>query len=292
MNKLNKKGIYSALLTPYDKNGQLDLKALKKTVSFEKSKGVEGFYCCGSSGEGLLLDKEERMKVVESVAEEVGDTPFIVHTGSLSTQLSTDLSIHAQKCGASAISMIPPIYYNYTIDEIAAHYINVANKLDIGVIVYNIPQFTGISLTKNDNFLENEKIIGIKHTSVNLYELERMIQQYPNKTYFNGFDEIYLSSLAAGATATIGTTVNICPKLIKAIRTDFENGNMKLAQEKQHLLNDLIETLVNTSVFPGAKYCMELQGLSMGNCREPFAPLKQEQKTIIEKALENIKNYL
>jgi N-acetylneuraminate lyase len=292
MNKLNKKGIYSALLTPYDKNGQIDFKALKKTVSFEKSKGVEGFYCCGSSGEGLLLDKEERMSIVENVAEEVGDTPFIVHTGSLSTRLSTELSIHAQKCGASAISMIPPIYYNYSLDEIASHYLNVANKIDIGVIVYNIPQFTGISLTKNDNFLENEKIIGIKHTSVNLYELERMIQQYPSKTYFNGFDEIYLSSLAAGATATIGTTVNICPKLLIAIRSDFENGKMKEALEKQHLLNDLIETLVSTNVFPAAKYCMELQGLTMGSCREPFAPLNQKQKIQIESSLEKIKNYL
>ncbi|MGH4038223.1 MAG: dihydrodipicolinate synthase family protein [Sphaerochaeta sp.] len=292
MNKLNTKGIYSALLTPYDGNGNVDYEELKKLVEFEKSNGVEGFYCCGSSGEGLLLEKEERMKIVETVSKECGEIPFIVHTGALSTKLSLELSLHAQENGACAISMIPPIYYKYTVEEIASHYLNVANKLDIGVIVYNIPQFTGISLTTDDNFLQNKKIIGIKHTSMNLYELERMIHLYPQKTFFNGFDEIYLSSLSAGATATIGTTVNICPKLIKGIRTDFENGNMEDALNKQHLLNNLIETLVNTSVFPGAKYCMELQGLKMGGCREPFAPLSLEQKKEIQKALEKIQSFL
>ena len=284
--------IYAALLTPFEKNGEVDFKALKNLVEFEKKRGVEGFYCCGSSGEGLLLETDERMKVVECIAENASGTPFIVHTGSLSTRLSKKLSIHAQECGAKAVSMIPPIYYKYSLEEIGSHYLNVANAIDIGVIVYNIPQFTGISLTKNNNFLDDDRIIGIKHTSMNLYDLERMIQQFPEKTFFNGFDEIYLSSLAAGATAHIGTTVNICPKLFLDIRSHFEKGEMKLALEKQNILNNLIEALVDTSVFSGAKYCMDFQGLSMGICREPFAPLSNEQKVVLEKIMESIKDYL
>lgn len=289
---IDRNGIYSALITPYDNKGNVNISELRNLIKYEIDKGVEGFYCCGSSGEGLLLEKEERMKIVETVSEETTDIPFIVHTGSLSTKVSIELSKHAQSCGASAVSMIPPIYYNYSVEEIASHYKSVMDSIDIGVIVYNIPQYTGISFSKSDSFLKDDRIVGIKHTSMNLYELERIKQAYPNKIFFNGFDEIYLSSLTAGATATIGTTVNICPALYKGIRKAFNDGNILQAQNLQHRANDLIETLVKTSVFPGAKFCMELLGINVNGCREPFAKLTDEQKILIENELKEIKEFL
>ena len=286
-------GIYTALFTPYTADDKVDLKKLRMLLHHEIESGVEGVYCCGSSGEGLLLDTDERKAVIETVADEVGGKlPFIVHTGALSTRTAIDLSRHAEKNGASAVSLIPPIYYHYTMDEIGQYYTDAAAAVNLGVIVYNIPQFTGVSFSKKNAFLASKKIMGIKHTSMNLYDLERIKQAFPDKIIFNGFDEIYLSAMAAGATATIGTTVNVCPKLFKSIREAFRNKDIEKAQKLQHLLNGLIETLVNTSVFPAAKYCLTLQGIDVGSCRKPFAPLTDEQKEMVKKTLDTIREYV
>ncbi len=285
-------GIYSALFTPATAGGELDENKLRELIRFEMDHGVEGIYCCGSSGEALLLEKEERMKIVEIVAEEAGgNIPFIVHTGSLSTREAVALSKHAEVHGASAVSLIPPIYYKYKQEEIFQYYRDVIDSVDLGVIVYNIPQFTGISFSKGNSILEDEKIIGIKHTSMNLFELERIQQAFPKKTIFNGFDEIWLYSLNAGASSTIGTTVNICSKLLREIKDSFDKNEISQAQVLQNKLNEFIETLVSINVFPAAKYCLSVLGLSIGDCRKPFGTLTDSEKKTIEAAMHKISDY-
>ncbi len=140
--------------------------------------------------------------------------------------------------------------------------------------------------------MKNEKIVGIKHTSMNLYDLERLGQAFPSKILFNGFDEIYLYSLVSGAQSTIGTTVNVCPKLFKAIRDDFVKGNIPAAQEKQHLLNTFVEALVQEGIFPAVKYAMTYLGASAGPCRKPFKPLNEEGKKRVERAVKQLERYL
>ncbi len=289
----HKAEIYSALITPMYETGKVNHPALKALIRHEIAHGVEGFYCCGSSGEGLLLDTSERKEIVDTLAGEIGDSvPFIVHTGSLSTNEAITLSQHAQYSGAQAVSLIPPIYYNYSEEEVQHYYEDVANAVDLGVIVYNIPQFTGISFSKKNPLMHNPKIVGIKHTSINLYELERLSQAFPEKTLYNGFDEIWLYSMAAGATATIGTTVNVCPKLFSAIRKSFLEGDLLTAQALQHTVNDFIESLVGQGIFSATKYCMELQGLEIGPCKKPFDRLTGEKKEIVKTAFQKIETYL
>lgn len=291
----NMNGIFAALLTPVDAQGNLDKKALKDLIALEIEHGVEGLYCCGSSGEGLLLESHERKELVEITAAEVaGKIPFIVHTGALSTSSVIDLSVHAQEFGAYAVSLIPPIYYSYTQREVESHYKAVVDSLDIGVIVYNIPQFTGINFSKktNSSLLDDTRIIGIKHTSMNLYELERMHEAFPEKILFNGFDEMYLYSLSAGAQATIGTTVNICPKIFKEIRESFSRCDISRARTLQSKLNSYIEALVEVGIFPAAKYSMELLGVPCGPCRRPFLPLDEMGKAKVKDAMRLIEEFL
>ena len=291
--EIDRRAIYSALVTPYDEKGEVSEKLLRALVRFELDKKVEGFYCCGSSGEGLLLSNDERKKIVEVVIDEVaGQVPVIVHVGSLSTQCAVELAVHAEKTGACAVSAIPPIYYHYTQAEINRYYTDIADAVGIGVIVYNIPQFTGISFTTENPLLQNKRIIGIKHTNMNLYELERIGRQCPDKLLINGFDEIYHSALAAGATATIGTTVNCLSPLFHSIRDAFCRGDNAAAHAMQMRLNDVIQAMVSTSVFPAAKYSMELLGVQAGCCRRPFAPLTDGQKKIVRSAMDGVADLL
>jgi len=285
--------VVSALITPMREDRSIDENALQNLVMYEIEHGSEGFYCCGSSGEGLLLSVEERMLIASLVSEVCKNkVPFYVHTGSLGTREAIQLSVHAQKVGAKAVSLIPPIYYHYSQKEVENYYLDVVNAVDLGVIVYNIPQFTGISFSKESSVMQSDKIIGVKHTSMNLYDLERLGQAFPKKILFNGFDEIFLYSLAAGAQSTIGTTVNVCPKLFASIREDFLGSNISGAQQKQHMLNNFIEAVVKEGIFSAVKYCMTYLGVPSGPCRKPFKELDDGAKLRIEGALRRIEPYL
>lgn len=279
--------IFAALFTPFNADESINEEATRKLVRYEIEQGVEGFYCCGSSGEGLLLSNDERKRFLEIVLDETrGEVPVISHVGTIRTKDVIDLANHAQSAGAKAVSMIPPYYYKFSMDEILTYYEDVINATkDLGIIVYNIPQFTGVSFNKNNagRILENKRVIGIKHTSTDLFGLERMIADYPDKVYFNGFDEIFLSGLAAGANAAIGTTVNLYPKTFKKIREYYQNGDMEKAKKLQSLTNHRVEEMVNVGIFPAVKYMFNKLGIDVGCCRRPFKELTNEQKEKMDK---------
>ena len=118
--------------------------------------------------------------------------------GTVRTQDVITLARHAREVGCTAISMIPPYYYHFSLEEITGYYEAVARAVpDMPIILYNIPQFTGVEFTKENaaRLMENPNIIGIKHTSHNLYALERLSMAYPDKCYLNCLDEMFLLSL-------------------------------------------------------------------------------------------------
>lgn len=285
------RGIYSALITPMDKNEEVNLNVLKNLVLWQLSQGVEGFYCCGSSGEALLLSIDERERIVETTTETVsGKVPVIAHVGTLRTADTVRLARHAIDCGASAVSMIPPYYYKFTREEILGYYKDVIRQAKVPVIIYNIPQFTGISFNKENAgiLLENDLVIGVKHTSTDLYGLERMHSAYPEKIYFNGFDETFLSALAAGADSAIGTTVNLFAPRFLRIRQMFLEGKMTEALSEQTKVNTCVELLVKYGIFNGVKYALSFHGLECGQCRAPFMALEDEAK---QKIMELVRNF-
>ena len=259
----------------------LDLGALSCVIDYELHIGAEGFYCMGSSGEALLLSLDERKQALEKVMELVhGRVPVIAHVGTIRTQDAVSLARHAAGADVDAISMIPPYYYHFSMDEITRYYEEVCEAVpDIGVIVYNIPQFTGIEFTKENagRLLSNEQVIGVKHTSNNLYSLERMKSAYPDKVFFNGFDEQFIGALAMGADATIGTTVNVLAPLFVHARRLFHSGQISQAFVLQQEINYCVEEMCKVGIFSAVKYILTRRGIQAGACRRPFHPLTAEE---------------
>lgn len=278
--------IYAALILPCAADEEVNYSALRQLVERELADGVEGFYCCGSSGEGLLMTVEERKRFLENVLDQTaGRVPVIAHVGTIRTKEVVELAEHAMQAGCAAVSMIPPYYYKFSWDEIAQYYEQVIEALpDAPVILYNIPQFTGIEFSKANaaRLLDNPNIIGVKHTSNNLYSLERMATAYPKKILFNGFDEQYLGALAMGAGATVSTTANLFAPLFAAIRREFQAGNMAQALKYQQALNYRVEELCAVGIFPATKYGWTLRGVDCGSCRRPFDPLDDQAKARVK----------
>mgnify|MGYP001072819484 FL=1 len=290
VNSIELEKIFSALIIPMYEDQSINYDALGRLVDLQIQDGVEGFYCCGSSGEGLLLSLDERKKVLETVMEKAsGRVPVIAHVGTIRTADAVALAQHAQCVGANAISMIPPYYYHFSMDEVTGYYEDILNSVPgLPGIIYNIPQFTGVEFTKQNagRLLDNPGIMGIKHTSQNLYSMERMSHAYPGKLIFNGFDEQFLGALALGATATIGTTVNLFAPLFLRVRKLYQNGRNQEALRVQSEINKRVEIMANAGIFNAVKYGWTLRGVDCGSCRSPFRKLTEEQKRVIKLLIE------
>ena len=278
-------GVYSALITPMKKDESVNFSIISDLIEHQLQQGVQGFYLCGTSGEALLLSIEERMDFVREVSRVVKKrVPLIAHVGTLRTKDTIRLAQEASEAEVNAISMIPPYYYKFTQKEITSYYLEVLNNTDLPVLIYNIPQFTHVAFNKENakELLDHSQVLGVKHTSTDLYGLERIKTAYPDKVLFNGFDEMFLPALAAGADATIGTTVNVFAGLFRKVADLYEAGNMKDALEVQTAINERVELFVKHGIFNAVKYALSIKGFDCGTCRSPFSPLTDEAKKEIE----------
>lgn len=282
-------GIYPALVTPFTVDGRVDADAVQKLTASLKEKGVNGFYVSGSTGESYMLSVEERKFLLEAVKEAAGEEmDVIVNIGMFATVHSLELARHAEKCGASAVSSVPPFYFPFTKEEYRDYYNDLAQGVDIPVIIYNIPAMSSVQFSTEElnQMLKNEKIEGIKHTSYDLFQMQQLIAANPQKSIFIGHDEIFLSALSAGAQAGIGSTYNIMADKFTAMSRLFAERKMEQALRIQNEVNEIITVLNRVGIFKGIKEILKMQGYSCGDCRKPFQPLSIEQKTYLHRMAE------
>lgn len=286
MKRLN--GIYPALLTPFDQNGKVNCDALKQLVRWNIEKGVDGFYVGGSTAEAFLLTEEERNLVYRTVAEEAaGNVNLIAHVGAISTEEAIRFGRVAKENGYDAISAIAPFYYKFSFDQIKKHYFDIVEAVDMPMIVYNFPNFSGVNLTVEQvaQFFADDRFIGIKHTSNDFFALEQFKTNFPDKLVYNGFDEMFLCGLTMGADGGIGSTYNFMAEKFIQIQKLFSENRTKEAQEIQKEANRIIKALCKVGVMEGEKEILCQLGFDFGHARAPFSQLNDEQKAFLKNAI-------
>ncbi|MBO5934510.1 MAG: N-acetylneuraminate lyase [Clostridia bacterium] len=283
----NFKGIFTAQLTPFDKNDKINDAALEKLIKHNIDMGVSGFYVGGSTAEAFHMTTDERKYLLEAVRAIAKDKTIIAHIGTLNQNEAIDLAKHAEKVGADAISSVAPFYYKMTFNEIKDYYFGVADSVNIPMFVYNFPMNTGVTMTikEFDQFFENDKFLGFKHTSSDFFTLERVKAKYPEKIALNGFDEMFLGGIVMGADGGIGSTYNFMANKFVKIMELVKEGKIEEAREIQHDINKVVETLFSIELMPAQKEVLNQLGFDFGNCRKPFRELTTEEKKIIEKEI-------
>lgn len=287
MNKFT--GIFPALVTPFDKNGRINPGMVEQVIESCLAKGVNGFYVGGSTGESYLLTTEERRFMLEQVVKAVdGCGQIIANIGVFATAQGIELAKHAESIGVSAISSVPPFYFPFNMDEYVQYYNDLAESVSVPVIIYNIPAMSGITFKTSDieRFFANDKIIGMKHTSYDLFQLQRVLEEYPEKSVFCGHDELFLSAAAVGVRAGIGSTFNFMAEKFVKIQKLVSENQWTEAKRVQNEANAVIEALCKVGVFKGVKAALKLQGLDCGECRKPFQPLEEQQVSMLRTVLE------
>ena len=285
MEKYN--GIFTALLTPFDKNNKVNEKELEKLVKFNLDKGVKGFYVGGSTAEAFLLSTDERKQVMDVVKASAPNATLIAHIGSINEIEATDLALHAKKVGYDVISSVAPFYFKFTFEEIKNYYFRLADAANLPMLVYHFPAFSGVNMGINEmgQFLNDDRFLGIKYTSNDFFTMEQCKSNFPKKIVYNGFDEMFLAGLSMGANGGIGSTYNFMAEKFVKIKSLFEEGKILEAQEVQKEANKIITVLCKIGVMQAEKEVLNQLGFDFGVCRHPFGEPTAEQKELISKEI-------
>ena len=286
------KGICPAIVTPFDPQGAFDPAAMRRIIQHQLQAGVDGFYVGGGTGEGLLLTRAERQSLLETVIDEVqGKALVIAHVGAFQTPETLALAKHAGDAGADAIAALPPGYF-YRPDAIGLlrYYTAVAEAGGVPLLVYNIPQRTGISMTQElfDQLLQIPNIVGMKDSSGNSYALGLYFSGGKNPVIFNGEDTALLSGLLAGACGGIGATYNLMPLHFVELWRCVLANDLQDAARTQARINDIINALMVVDLFGGIKQTLAWMGLPCGEPRSPNRALTAGETAKLRASLEGV----
>jgi len=267
-------GMFAALMTGLDDSGAFAPDRQAALTDRVLGQGLAGLYVGGSSGESGLLDATTLLAQQEVVAKVARgrDATLIAHVGMPSLADSVLLARNAVALGYHALSALPPHSYPFSDAEILAYYQELAAATDLPLIVYEIPIRTGrpLPLDLLTDLLDLPNVAGIKFTSTDLFKFSMLRRRRPDRSYFYGFDEIFIGAAAFGVDGGIGTTYNIMGKLYVALDAAIRSGDLARARELQDISQRFVELLLQTGVLPGMKAAFRVIGLDIGPTRAPM----------------------
>lgn len=281
------KGIFTALLTPFDKENKVNEKELEKLVKFNIAKGVKGFYVGGSTAEAFLLSTDERKQIMDVVKSVAPNHTLIAHIGSVNELEATELGKHASKLSYDMVSSVAPFYYKFTFNEIKNYYCRLADASALPMLVYHFPAFSGVNMGMNEmsEFLSDDRFAGIKYTSNDFFTMEQCKTRFADKLVYNGFDEMFLAGLSMGADGGIGSTYNFMADNFVKIQGLFKENKMEEAKAVQQVANKIITILCKIGVMQAEKEVLNQLGFDFGVCRAPFGVPTDEEKELIRKEI-------
>jgi len=284
-------GIFLPIITPFDRRGEVDLGLFRENLGRYVGIGLSGIVIAGSTGEAPFLTERERLRLLE-VARRFVRPPelLIASTGLESTLLTLRLSREAVERGADALLVITPNYYKSRMDSraLSAHYKAVADGLRRPIIIYNIPQFTGIRMDPDaiGKLSRYPNIAGLKESSGDLAYVRAILRRVrPGFRVLVGAPSILLEALHAGAVGGVLGQSGFVPEICLAVSEAFRKGRMKTARDLQARLALLAQKIAVPYGISGVKAAVDLCGYAGGPPRPPLLPLDASARRAVAAAL-------
>ncbi|MBC6502395.1 dihydrodipicolinate synthase family protein [Citrobacter freundii] len=279
-------GVLTAIVTPFDNEGALNLHELKNQVNRQLNAG-NGIFCGGTNGEFFVLNEEEKIAVTRTCVEEVaGRANVVAHIGEISTRETIRLGKQIEKMGVDAVSVITPYFVPLKQQELIAHYTAIADALSVPVFLYNIPARTGNTIEPETASVlaTHPNIIGIKDSAGSYESLEGFLNAVKDIEGFdvlNGPDSLIHQGFVDGCSACISGLANVAPKEINAIWTRFKAGDVVGSREAQESVTGLRTELYNVAFSPAAvKKALQIKGHEVGASRYAVTFSEQQENTI------------
>ncbi|KPI46765.1 dihydrodipicolinate synthase [Clostridioides difficile] len=285
------KGIICAMITPFDKNQNINQQATCKLIDYLIEKGIYGLFILGTNGECHVLTDDEKVEFAKIVINHTNNrVPVFVGTGGNSTREVISLSKRMETIGASALSIITPYFVTPTQEELILHYKTIADSVNLPIMMYNMPGKTGINIELESvcELSKIKNIIGIKDSSGKLDNMKAYIEVTKSEDFsvFSGSDSLILESLRAGAQGAVAATANFLTEIDIAIYDNFMKGNLKEAQKAQNSIEELRRILKLGTIPSVIKKTVVLNGINVGTARlpvtEPTGEVLEEIKRVVE----------
>ncbi len=277
-------GVFAALTTPFAADGSVAISELKQNIQRYDATDLAGYAVQGSTGESVLLSRAEWDSVLVAAKEAAGrGKRLLAGTGVESTAETISRTKRAAELGYDAALVKTPYYYKpvYTPDVFIAHYRAVADASPIPVLLYSVPQFTGISLEAPEVAVlaEHPNIIGIKESSGHVQRVGEMVAATrASFQVLTGGAGVLLPSLAVGAKGAILALASALPEKCAELYDLTRHGQMETARELQKSLLRASKLIVSELGIPGVKFVMDQRGYHGGIPRLPLQPLSDAAK--------------
>ena len=288
------RGIYSALITPFDENENIDEHGLETLLEWSIGKGLSGVFIVSSTGESWALSFEEKVRLFRHTVAIVNKRiAVIAGVGVPSTREAVRLTEAAQAAGADSVCAVPPSFIRPTQDELIRHYGAIAEATTLPLLLYNIPMLAGNVLEPPAVRTLAERyahIQGMKDSSGDLTLLNNLlVWRRSDFSVLTGIDTLLLPGLLAGSQGAILGSANVCPELSLEIVRLFDAGQHDRAWEVQNRLTRFWLAMGLGSFPAPIKAAMQLRSLPAGPTRQPIAALSASARAELRRELQAIR---
>lgn len=286
-------GVFTALITPFTKDGKLDEQALRKLVDFQIDQGIDGLVPVGTTGESPTLSPEETEQVIRIVVEQTGGrVPVIAGTGSNCTDKAIHMTEKAKQIGATASLQVAPYYNKPTGEGFFRHFTAIADAVDLPMVVYNIPGRAGKNI-ENPVMLklaQHKNIVAVKEASGNISQMMDLIAKKPKDfAVLSGDDNFTYPLMALGGKGVISVASNAVPDRMKDLTHTALKGDWDRARKLHYELLPLFKAIfLETNPIP-IKATMAMKGFVEEVYRLPMCPMSGENKKALTEVLKQLK---
>jgi 4-hydroxy-2-oxoglutarate aldolase len=285
---MNLSGVFPALTTPFSADGSVSIEDLKQNITKYNATGLAGYVAIGSTGESVLLSRKEVDTILVAVKEAAAPgMRLIAGTGAESTAETIERTKRAAELGYQFALVKTPYYYKplYNPEVFIAHFRRVADASPIPVILYSVPQFTGVALEAPEVgvLAQHPNIIGIKESSGNVQRAAEMFAAVPPSfQVLVGSASMMFPSMVLGAVGAILALASPLPELCVALFNAVRTGDLEKARALQSTILPASKVIVSQYGIPGVKYAMDQAGYRGGLPRLPLLPLQEDQRKAIK----------
>lgn len=290
-------GSIPAIVTPFKKNGELDLPALKKFVEFQIEGGIDAIIPCGSTGEAATMNEDEYRTVIETIVKQVnGRIPVIAGAGSNDTKKAVHFSKVAKKAGANALLHVTPFYNKPTPNGLIAHFKAVA-EIGLPIVMYNVPGRTGSNVSPATIIRiarEVPLVKAVKEASGSIVQMMEIVKLAATEgpkdfSVLSGDDAFTLPLIAAGGHGCISVVCNEIPKEFSEMVHLALDGKFTEARSLHYRIWDLMNVnFIESNPIP-VKTALSLMGKIEPVLRLPLVALEDKSLESLKKVLRDLK---
>jgi 4-hydroxy-tetrahydrodipicolinate synthase len=282
-------GSLVAMVTPMQDDGRLDFERYKSLIDFHIEQGSDGVVVVATTGESPTVDFDEHKELIRlAVAHTRGRIPVVAGTGGNSTAEAIELTQSAKNAGADACLSVVPYYNKPTQEGLYRHFRTIAEKVDIPLIVYNVPGRTVADLAGETTLrlAQVPNIVGIKDATASIERGSDLLRRAPKDfAVYSGDDATCLALMLLGGRGVVSVTANVAPRLMHEMCSAALAGDLKKARELNFKLLGLHTKLfVEANPIP-VKWALAQMGLIGMGIRPPLTPLSQQFHEIVREAM-------